>query len=474
MLTINISCTVCKEKFKNSDAIYSTSCGHIFHFFCLNQWRSKSTSCPLCRTYNPTTHCIYLNFEDTSEYEKTVNDLRDKLQNTNDKMKKIKEEVAKKEQKIDDLQRLYNISEQWRAELETKIYKLTHESQVKNVQHTKELNLKLNEIQYLKTHLETKQKAEGIHELCEKIEKLKEENTKLKGNFNKDEDSKIILNHKIEILEQRLNHVTLELQKQIAENVNRSMDKEIAQPNETKTIHKNNQQQKNNRKRGDSRKILSEQLQKNQSKIHKEGQIKEMCNKQNIIKPIVNRQFELTQPNDTKVIIKDFPSEEIVYPLKNIVISLASKMSIKLSNEDITHVSILEQKGLDKIISNKVALIVDFKTINGKIQFLINKKRLNFNSSTKCIKLKEYINEAVYPIFMYANRVLRENGFEFVECKHNQVIAKKNRHDTVEIPILDKNHVDRIVGRQILESRCSSAIVENYPCYDMYDYLDYI
>ncbi|XP_037805453.1 putative leucine-rich repeat-containing protein DDB_G0290503 [Lucilia sericata] len=457
MLTLNISCTVCKETFKNSDAIYSTSCGHIFHFICMNQWRSKSTSCPQCRSYNPTTHSVYFNFEDTREYEKIVNDLKDKLQKTDDKMKKIKEDVAKKEQKIDDLQRLYNISEQWRAELETKIYKLSHESQVKNVQHTKELNLKLNEIQYLETHLETMQKAEGVHELCEKIQKLEEDNTKLKDNNKVDEDSKIILNHKIEILEQRLKHVTLELQKQIAENVNRSMDKMIAQPNEAKT-NKSNQQQKNNRKRRDSRKILCEQQQKNvdQSIIHNEEPIKELSNKQHSnhrTKQNINRQFELTQPNDTKVVIKDIPSEDIVYPLRNTVISLASKMSINLSSDDMTNVSILEQKSLNTINSNKIALLVQFKTINGKIQFLMNKNRLKFNSSTKFIQLKEYIDEDVYPIFMYANRVLRENGFEYIECKHNQVFAKKNRHDTAGIVIMDKNHVDRIVCRQILENR---------------------
>ncbi|XP_065365910.1 uncharacterized protein LOC135958894 [Calliphora vicina] len=487
MFALNVSCPVCKAAFTNSDAIYSTSCGHIFHFSCMNQWRSKSTSCPQCRSYNPTTHSIYLNFEDTREYETIVNDLKTKLQISDAKVNKTKEEVDKKEQKIDEIKRLYNISEQWRAELENKIQNLSHELQVKNVNHTKELTMKLNEIQSLKTHIETVQRAEGVHELCEKINKLEEElkqttmlltteNSKLKENLNEAEASKIILNHKIEMLEQRLKHVTLELKKQIEESVHQSMDNIISTDKQTK-LNKGRMRHNNKHNKTASETILTEQKSNAVHTLEEEKNVDLSLDKKTRITPETKpkhkngnmqhnshktvdltklnikrtRQFELTQPNDCKVIIKDFPKDDIVYPLTNAVIVLASKMSLTLSSEDMSKVSIVEHKKITNC-TNKVVLLVEFKTIDGKIKFLSNRNRLKFNSSTKFIQLKEYIDEAVYPVFMYANRLLRANGYEYIICKDNKVFAKKNRHDIAEIAIKNRNDVDRLLGRPLSQN----------------------
>lgn len=44
------SCTICLEKYKNSDIILEFNCGqHFFHKECLKNWIKKSEYCPLCK-----------------------------------------------------------------------------------------------------------------------------------------------------------------------------------------------------------------------------------------------------------------------------------------------------------------------------------------------------------------------------------------------------------------------------------------
>ncbi|TMW46303.1 hypothetical protein DOY81_008619 [Sarcophaga bullata] len=119
MLVFNIFCSLCKAQFKNDDAVYSTRCGHIFHFTCMNQWQCRSTSCPVCRTYKPETYRIYLNFADLCK-----NDIEAKLIANKKRIAEMQAAIKKKDQKIYEIQRLYNVSEQWRAELQDKIENL--------------------------------------------------------------------------------------------------------------------------------------------------------------------------------------------------------------------------------------------------------------------------------------------------------------------------------------------------------------
>lgn len=41
---IDTTCSIC---FENGE--YQLACGHIFHKHCINQWKRKSNSCPMCR-----------------------------------------------------------------------------------------------------------------------------------------------------------------------------------------------------------------------------------------------------------------------------------------------------------------------------------------------------------------------------------------------------------------------------------------
>lgn len=44
------SCSICLEKYKNSDLILEFNCKeHFFHKDCLKEWIKKSEYCPLCK-----------------------------------------------------------------------------------------------------------------------------------------------------------------------------------------------------------------------------------------------------------------------------------------------------------------------------------------------------------------------------------------------------------------------------------------
>jgi hypothetical protein len=46
----NQECIICTDNFCESDKVYKTNCGHIFHKDCIHPWLVKeSTSCPICR-----------------------------------------------------------------------------------------------------------------------------------------------------------------------------------------------------------------------------------------------------------------------------------------------------------------------------------------------------------------------------------------------------------------------------------------
>jgi hypothetical protein len=43
-------CSICLKKIYTNTS-YTTECGHIFHYNCLNKWIAKNNNCPMCRTY---------------------------------------------------------------------------------------------------------------------------------------------------------------------------------------------------------------------------------------------------------------------------------------------------------------------------------------------------------------------------------------------------------------------------------------
>lgn len=56
-------CSICLEDI-SQDSVKTFECDHYFHLDCLNQWVSKSATCPICRTKLNVIHKIKIN--DTS------------------------------------------------------------------------------------------------------------------------------------------------------------------------------------------------------------------------------------------------------------------------------------------------------------------------------------------------------------------------------------------------------------------------
>ncbi|XP_023299058.2 uncharacterized protein LOC111681495 [Lucilia cuprina] len=99
-LNEKMSCAICFERFKGADNnLYSTTCGHIYHFVCMQQWKSRSTSCPQCRAYNPKTHKIYLELNDEEPNSSLLEDqlrvCRSKVAQLELELKRSNERVSK-------------------------------------------------------------------------------------------------------------------------------------------------------------------------------------------------------------------------------------------------------------------------------------------------------------------------------------------------------------------------------------------
>ncbi|EDW62847.1 E3 ubiquitin-protein ligase RNF126 [Drosophila virilis] len=60
----HVSCPICSERYGATDKIYGGSCGHVFHWQCLQRWWEESDSCPICRSSGEEYFQLYLNFEE--------------------------------------------------------------------------------------------------------------------------------------------------------------------------------------------------------------------------------------------------------------------------------------------------------------------------------------------------------------------------------------------------------------------------
>ncbi|XP_034490806.1 ERAD-associated E3 ubiquitin-protein ligase HRD1A-like [Drosophila innubila] len=65
-ISCHVSCVICSEQYKAADNIYAGTCGHVFHWTCLQRWWEESKQCPICRSTNADYFQIYLDFEETT------------------------------------------------------------------------------------------------------------------------------------------------------------------------------------------------------------------------------------------------------------------------------------------------------------------------------------------------------------------------------------------------------------------------
>lgn len=115
----------------NSNQAYSSICGHVFHKICLLEWQKRSKNCPECRQVingKEDFHKVFFNVNFKSEddqLEDVVNE-KNQMQKRTDtlnkyikhitkelghvelKFDKLKQEIMRKDQEINELKNLLN------------------------------------------------------------------------------------------------------------------------------------------------------------------------------------------------------------------------------------------------------------------------------------------------------------------------------------------------------------------------------
>ncbi|XP_075158500.1 uncharacterized protein LOC142231753 [Haematobia irritans] len=482
---LKLMCPICTDDLEETNEIYATSCGHIYHHSCMRQWQSRSTSCPQCRHHNPTSYKLYLIINDAPD-ESVINpdqaavqqDLNTRLESSVDKINELTAQNQEAELNFFHLQEQYTIEQELRRRLEQRAAEFTNNEDnflKLHAQYTElEHRVKLLEEENERLTLENEFKAEEITLNRNEIAELSAKNLRVNN------DHLLQLHENVSEYEDRLKMLQQENRNLIRENESKS--KEIQLKSREILALKN--LSKENCKSDDVKlkaklKILEDKLEQVTQKLDKEisnsmqlsidriklqSQIQRMHLQKNCgeDRPRVNTGEENKRMNITNseskpqniksnkvasksVVFQKFPYNEIKYPLEDVIILIASKIEVNISKEDIVKANIL-----DRIPNNKppkdVCVYVEFRTDDLK-NLILSKARLlkTTDVSFKSINIKEYIDRKIHSVFGYANRKLREVGFSYITCKHNCVVAKKNINDMGEFQINNKREVDELV-----------------------------
>ncbi|XP_013102834.2 E3 ubiquitin-protein ligase TRAIP [Stomoxys calcitrans] len=477
MSGLRLMCPICTDDFQENDDIYSTSCGHIYHFSCMRQWQSRATSCPQCRHHSPTSHKLYLIFNDApaentasaSASAEDQEDLNAKLESSVDKINELNAQLQEAEINFYHLQEQYTIEQELRkrsdqriaeftnneenflnlhaqySEIETRIHLLEEENErlsLENEYKAEEISRKSREIATLQTnrlrfndnqqlreqfsdtecHLRTLQEQNSnlileneykSKELALKVKELTALKTARKG--HNDASSDIAVNTKVNVLEQKLKCITVQLEKEIANNMQLSIEK----------IKLKSQMQRL-------------EIQNNSKAFSKTS----LANKATSASGAIAQDTNPNRAMQHSIVLQKFPYNEIRYPLENVVLSIAAKIGIPNANiEDIVKVNVL-----DRIHPNKkpkdVCMYVEFRTGLLKSEFLAKANLLKNDETFKGTFIKEYIDKQIHNIFLYAVRNLRGVGFRYIDCKANCVVAKRNEQ---EFRLYSKKNVDELL-----------------------------
>lgn len=115
----------------NSNQAYSSLCGHVFHKICLLKWQERSKNCPECRAVingKEDCHKVFFNVNSKSDEDlqqdvdeerlqmhkrtqtltKYIKHITKELGHVELKFDKLKQEISRKDQEINDLKNLLN------------------------------------------------------------------------------------------------------------------------------------------------------------------------------------------------------------------------------------------------------------------------------------------------------------------------------------------------------------------------------
>ncbi|CAF4840950.1 unnamed protein product [Pieris macdunnoughi] len=94
---MHLLCTICSDLLNQSENIYVIKCGHLFHYHCINQWISRSKSCPQCRI-NVTERCMFRLYPTISN-DVTVDDVTTLQSRLDDLQLQLRQEKTKCKEK---------------------------------------------------------------------------------------------------------------------------------------------------------------------------------------------------------------------------------------------------------------------------------------------------------------------------------------------------------------------------------------
>ncbi|CAK9825246.1 E3 ubiquitin-protein ligase TRAIP [Anthophora retusa] len=78
---MNVICSICNDQLMQSDDIFYTRCGHVFHYHCLTPWLERSPSCPQCRekVTQSRIHRLFFTFSSNEINESQGSSLQEKV-----------------------------------------------------------------------------------------------------------------------------------------------------------------------------------------------------------------------------------------------------------------------------------------------------------------------------------------------------------------------------------------------------------
>lgn len=340
----------------------------------------RSSACPQCRDYHPTSHRIYLNFDEksdsTEELETKIGTLEKDLEHRNIQYQKLRHDSEKKHKLL--TARI--------GELTQVIDELRKDNQALELS-ASTANSTVNEV--------SKEKRE----LTVQLESIAEGS------------SETLLREQNKILEQKLKHISNELQKEITTS--------------TELVIEN----------------MKLKSYVDRTKLNASiGDIKGMSTPaaRNRVKTKRIPQSKMTNSLDPcrSVIINNYPPQNIKPPFEDAVVFTAAVMGI-----------VLPIGAIKKVISNKASrkIYVEFSTIDLRSKFIAGKDLLKNNPITNHIGVSEFFDDKIQSLFTYANKKLRGKVFGFIAIKDNTVICKRNLADMDQMEITSLEQVDELL-----------------------------
>ncbi|XP_037809292.1 E3 ubiquitin-protein ligase TRAIP-like [Lucilia sericata] len=351
-------CTKCKEVLNSEDDIFGTSCGHLYHFLCLRECHGQSTNCSHCESYKP---CMFKMFLEFGEAIQPIN--------WEDQTKTIElhNELEESKERLICLEEKYKYSQVAVQKLEGKLKK--HNDALKSKDIT-------------------------MADLEERITNLEELNSFLCAQLEsktKHKEETVVQNSNNQM--KKCEHLSEQLEQEIAKNSEMSIENmklkaflnlannEIGMDaiNLSEHVFSNNQTGNTDQSKESGNHIeeivshtetISEPINQNSGNTNAEENSKQSA----------SSNLENTTDSHT-ILIRNYHIQDLKNPLESVIIDMASRMKINLCSSDIVRVIKIKNN------STSVSLIVAFKNLKSRQEFLKNKYRLKKFKCTRYLEV---------------------------------------------------------------------------------------